>query len=203
LEHIRSNLLLDLGGVLVGADHNRAIQAFCALTNCKAQAVKSAIYESGLSSRLELGELNASRFRAAVCRRLGANLSSKQFDEAWCAGLSELDQIEALLKRLANERDLYMLSNTNSIHFEAVRSLFPSWIELFRGFHLSYEVGLAKPSPAYFEGALARFALTKEASIFLDDSPENVRGAEAIGIRAYRVGPAGLVVDDLRKWGLL
>ncbi len=202
MEHIRSSLLLDLGGVLVGADHSKAIQAFCALTNCETQAVKSAIYESGLGSRLELGELNASRFRAAVCRRLGANLSSKQFDEAWCAALFELDQTEALLKGFANEHDLYMLSNTNSIHFEAVRSLFPSWIGLFRGFHLSYEVGLAKPSTAYFEGALARFALTKEACVFLDDSKKNVRSAEAIGIRAYQIGTAGLVVDDLRKWGL-
>ncbi|MCP4680667.1 MAG: HAD-IA family hydrolase [Deltaproteobacteria bacterium] len=202
MEHIRSNLLLDLGGVLVGADHAKAVQAFCALTNNTTQAVKSAIYESGLSGRLELGELNASRFRAAVCRRLGANLTSKQFDEAWCAALFELDQTEALLKRFANERDLYMLSNTNSIHFEAVCSLFPSWIGLFKGFHLSYEVGLAKPSPTYFEAALARFALVKEACVFLDDSPENVHSAEATGIRAYRVGPAGLVVDDLREWGL-
>lgn len=60
----------------------------------------------------------------------------------------------------------------------------------------SYEVGLAKPDPAFFELILARIVQPPEAVMFVDDLPGNVRGARRLGIDArlhvWATGASGL-----------
>jgi HAD superfamily hydrolase (TIGR01509 family) len=48
----------------------------------------------------------------------------------------------------------------------------------------SYECGLSKPDPAAYEYALAALGADPERTVFTDDNPEYVRGAEAVGIRS-------------------
>lgn len=63
----------------------------------------------------------------------------------------------------------------------------------------SYEVGMAKPSPEYFEHVLAALDLPAERVVFVDDSPGNVRAARAAGVPAalHRTsdGAAGLASE--------
>lgn len=69
----------------------------------------------------------------------------------------------------------------------------------------SYEMGHAKPSPAYFEHIAATLHVPPEQIAFVDDAPPNVVGARAAGLRAAlhrtSTGAAGLA-DDLRSLGL-
>jgi HAD superfamily hydrolase (TIGR01509 family) len=81
--------------------------------------------------------------------------------------------------------------------------MFPAWIKLIEGFHLSFEIGLKKPSREYFELAVKRFLLDPKTCVFLDDGLDNILGAEALGIRAHKVGGRGLFADELRSWGLM
>ena len=63
----------------------------------------------------------------------------------------------------------------------------------------SYEVGHAKPSPAFFGHIVAELGLPAEQVAFVDDAPANVRGARLAGLRAalHRVGDgaSGLAAD--------
>ncbi len=72
--------------------------------------------------------------------------------------------------------------------------------ELYEG-HLdgefySCELGAAKPDAAYFEAVLEAVGVPAADVLFIDDSPRNVDGARACGIRAElhdpRAGAAGL-----------
>jgi len=40
-----------------------------------------------------------------------------------------------------------------------------------------------KPDPRIFELALQRFGIKAEETVFIDDNPKNVAGANALGIR--------------------
>ena len=197
------NLLLDLGGVLVGADHSLAIEAFSSLTGRDEEFMRAAIYKSGLIEQFETGAVGVSEFRAAVCRALEIEIPAQLFDDAWCRTVYELPETRGLLAELARRYRLYVLSNTNPIHFKAIQSMFPDWIGLIKGFHLSFEVGLTKPSRDYFDLAMKRFDLTPRACVFLDDSDENTSSASLFGIRAHTVGPNGIAASELRSWGLL
>ncbi len=48
----------------------------------------------------------------------------------------------------------------------------------------SHEVGLAKPDPKIFHLACERMAVTPTQSIFVDDVPENITAAAALGFQA-------------------
>lgn len=50
----------------------------------------------------------------------------------------------------------------------------------------SWEIGLAKPDPAYFERALAMIGAAPETVLFVDDRQENVDGARSAGLAAER-----------------
>lgn len=57
----------------------------------------------------------------------------------------------------------------------------------------SARVGIAKPDPRILELAAARAGVRPERCLFVDDGPENVEAAAALGMRAVRYrGPADL-----------
>jgi putative hydrolase of the HAD superfamily len=57
---------------------------------------------------------------------------------------------------------------------------------------LSFEVGVAKPDPGIFRVALERLGVAPEHAIFVDDVPEYLNGARAVGIRTVQIVRAGL-----------
>jgi len=65
----------------------------------------------------------------------------------------------------------------------------------------SSEVGVRKPAPEIYELALERLdGLSAEVSIFLDDLPSNIRGAEEVGMRGILVHPdPGSALAELRR----
>lgn len=48
----------------------------------------------------------------------------------------------------------------------------------------SYELGVAKPDPAFFSEAARRIAANPASILFLDDNAHNVEGARSAGFRA-------------------
>jgi 2-haloacid dehalogenase len=95
----------------------------------------------------------------------------------------------------------YALSNWSAETFGATRSRFP-FLDDFDGILISGEVGVGKPDPAIFREFLARFALTPEATVFVDDWDRNVAAARELGIVAVRFTDPAQLRRDLRDLGL-
>jgi putative hydrolase of the HAD superfamily len=62
----------------------------------------------------------------------------------------------------------------------------------------SCDLGLAKPDPAYFSAIINRLDVSGSAVLFVDDNPENVRGALVAGIRAEHF-PRGTGLPALQR----
>lgn len=62
--------------------------------------------------------------------------------------------------------------------------------------------GVAKPDAEIFELALDRFGLDAASTVFVDDSPANVAGADAVGITGVLFTSADELRADLRRLGL-
>jgi len=56
--------------------------------------------------------------------------------------------------------------------------------ELFDRTFYSYELGLAKPDPAYFGAVVDALGVRPEEAVFVDDMRANVLGAREAGLRA-------------------
>lgn len=60
----------------------------------------------------------------------------------------------------------------------------------------SYELGLAKPDPRYFEAVLNELGIEPEEFLFVDDQPANLIAARSLGIQVVRIEREGKVPDQ-------
>ena len=197
------NIVFDLGGVLIDLDFKSAINGLqkAGFTNVKEQL--QAFDREGifLFQKFELGEISADEFRASIRENSNVSLTDEEVDSLWNLMLLEIprEKLELILD-LRSKYMVYLLSNTNSIHWDYVcKNAFN-----YRGFRmddyfeetfLSYEMHLAKPDKAIFEKMLNDANLLPEETLFIDDLEANCKAAEEVGIHAhhYHIG------DDLSK----
>jgi 2-haloacid dehalogenase len=90
---------------------------------------------------------------------------------------------------------LYIISNFGDEFWEAFHPTQPIF-ERFDGIIISGKERLIKPDPAIFELALDRFALDPAETLFIDDIPANVAGAESVGIKGHALEE----VEGVRGW---
>ena len=195
------NIVFDLGGVLVDLDFKAAINGLqkAGFANVKEQL--QSFDREGIFQKFELGEMTAEEFRTAIRENSTVTLTDEEIDALWNAMLMEIprEKLELILD-LRGKYMVYLLSNTNSIHWDYVcKNAFN-----YRGFRvndyfeetfLSYEMHLAKPNKAIFEKVLHDANLLPEETLFIDDSEANCKAAEEVGIHThhYHIG------DDLSK----
>ena len=106
------------------------------------------------------------------------NLLGRAFTEA----LKSHAPVLELIKELGmNGVKLAVLSNTIEPHAKALRDagLYDGFDYLF----LSHEVGMRKPDAAIYQHALDELGTKPAATVFVDDDPENVKVAKALGIK--------------------
>ena len=113
--------------------------------------------------------------------------------------VGEREDSRPWLKALKKEGyRLYYLSNfADRVKREARDSL--TFLEEMDGGIMSYEVQLIKPDHAIFEALFAKYGLTPEESVFLDDSPENVKTAKDLGMYGILVLDQGQAMKELQK----
>jgi 2-haloacid dehalogenase len=99
---------------------------------------------------------------------------------------------------------LYAITNFAADTFAEAARRFPVLREGFRDVVVSGLEGLVKPDPAIFRLLLARNGgIDAVRCLFVDDSERNVRGAEAVGMRAHHFRDAATLEAELRTLGLL
>ena len=78
---------------------------------------------------------------------------------------------------------LYAITNWNGDKFRETKLRFP-FLNLFKDIVVSGDEGLIKPGQEIFQVLLQRNGLEAELCVFIDDSLKNVKGAEAVGMKA-------------------
>jgi HAD superfamily hydrolase (TIGR01509 family) len=112
-------------------------------------------------------------------------LTSSDFRRAMLAVIGQpIVGMDELVQRVAATVPLGLLSNTNPIHFdfclETLRVL-----QLIPSHFLSYELKSFKPESKIFERVREILKLNPGDVLYVDDLPENVEAASAIGFAGY------------------
>ncbi len=92
----------------------------------------------------------------------------------------------------ARDTPLYAITNWNQDKFRETKQRFP-FLNLFRDIVVSGDEKLVKPDADIYRLLLKRNGLEAGECLFIDDSPKNVAGAEAVGMKAHHfTSPEGL-----------
>lgn len=107
-----------------------------------------------------------------------------------------------LIKRIkaAGYRVFALTDNVHEI-VSHLKSNYTFW-PLFEGAIVSAEVALLKPQPEIYQALLAQFALEASETVFIDDMPYNVKGAESEGIAGVQFESACQCEQALQALGL-
>jgi 2-haloacid dehalogenase len=126
----------------------------------------------------------------------------RAYRERWVEMLGgEIEGTASIVRELrAAGVPVYALSNWSAETYPLTRALYPFLDEL-DGIVISGEAGIGKPDPAIFRLFLERFGLEPGRIVFIDDSPNNVAAAQALGIDAIRFEDAGQTRRDLVRLG--
>lgn len=97
---------------------------------------------------------------------------------------------------------LYAITNFGTEFWAMFRSTAPVF-DRFNDVVVSGAERLVKPDRAIFERAVQRFGIRPGEAIFIDDRLENVRAAEAFGMRGHHFQNAPRLRAELERLGLL
>ena len=119
------NIIFDLGGVLVGLDGQRCIDAFNAI-GCErvAEYVRLRL-TADLFLDIEEGSIDTAEFCAEVRRMTNCTATDHEIIGAWNTLLTEItDERKQRLKELRRAGyKVFLLSNTNDMHWEYTKEL--------------------------------------------------------------------------------
>lgn len=186
------NIIFDLGGVVLDIDYNLT------LTKLKQLGIYLPSHialtgEDEIFNLFDCGLISPKEFRERVYKTFKVSIPDHEFDEAWNNLLLNWDVNRLnLIEQLGRHCRVFLLSNTNSIHYEYYNKRL---IELtgkglkdyFYKAYLSFEVGLRKPQPEIFKLVMDENGLNPAHTLFIDDTQEHVKAAKGLGINAVHL----------------
>lgn len=185
------NLLIDFGGVLIDLDRQKCIDNFKKLGFENVEELLNIYHQQGLFLQFEKGLITPSDFRDGIRDMMKKDVSDRQIDSAWNSFLVEIPRYKLeLLLKLREKYVVYLLSNTNPIHWKwACKNAFPYRTfqveNFFERTYLSFEMKMAKPDPSIFEHVISDAGIEASETLFIDDSLENCQVAQQLGINTY------------------
>lgn len=196
------NLIFDLGNVLIDLDPKRTREEFRRLGLKDEADFFGGRASMELMLRFERGQASPEEFRNAVISSMTGNVTPDQVDAAWNAMLLEFPEHRVeLLKKLRRSYRIFLLSNSNHIHYIAYTKDFMKRYgfpmnELFDKMWFSQNIGISKPDPGVYRYVLSEGWLHPEEPLFIDDTLANVEAARKAGIQGWHLRP-GVDVSEL------
>lgn len=178
----RPLVVMDVGDVLITTSPMAQYKALAQMAGVTWQQVADCIEDSGIVTQLERGALDEDQFGSQVRQLLKRpRLSIGDIHQAWNRVIAEVEPIVAgAAAQLAPQARLVLASNTNPIHWRLVHArLRHHGIEAPAV--LSFQVGVAKPDPAFFT-ALRRAHPHLDGAVYIDDRADNVAAAARAGL---------------------
>lgn len=197
------NIIFDLGNVLLPIDFNAPVSAFRKIGLEDFEGLYSGINQSNLFDLLETGKITSLYFYDKMREISGYNWSNQQIDDAWTKIILDFrPSTIKMLESLAKTKRLFLLSNTNKIHFDVydaqIRERFnPEGLSsYFEKAFYSHEMGLRKPDPQIFISMAEIAGIQPSESLFVDDNEDNINTAKKLGFCTYLL-KSGTLVESL------
>ncbi len=191
INNSKEAIIFDLGGVLLNLDYDLTEKAFISLGMTNFGESYSQLQQTHLFDRFERGEVSSFHFINQLLDRLPLGATANQVVHAWDAMILDfpLKRLQ-FLEELSKKYRLFLLSNTNDLHIDAVRRSLEKAVghrnleQYFEKTYFSSAIGMRKPDSNIFEFVCSENKLDPAKTIFIDDSPQHVEGAKLAGIEA-------------------
>jgi len=182
-------VISDMGKVILHFDRGifyEKIAGFCPYS--KDEVERLTLQNFDIIVSFNEGAISPQEFYRLVISKLKAEIGYDEFYAIYSDVFFLNSSVLEIMKRLKRNYKLILLSNTDVMHFTFIKKRFPE-ILIFDDYILSYEVGAMKPDSRIYEEALKRTGFKPEECLFIDDTEENIEGAQRLGINVILMEP--------------
>lgn len=193
------NIVFDMGNVLLNFDPQVPLDAFCG-SDTEKEVIRRELFEGPEWVQGDLGLIrDGDRFdlvKERVPREYWDGL--KNCCDRWDICMRPIEGALPFCERLRElGYRLFLLSNASDAFYRYFPPAVP--VEYFDGMVVSADIHMIKPDRRIYEYLLEKYGLKAEECLFIDDRADNVEGARAVGMRAFRFqGDFSRVMEEFR-----
>ncbi|MCE0495466.1 HAD family hydrolase [Vibrio salinus] len=197
------NVVFDVGNVLVRWSPLEIARLTFGDTGSPEESAKS-IFQNSIWLDLNRGLFSESEAKDQYQQRVGLSELECQrlFYYVKQTQLMIYGSLDLLERVKAAGYGVYALTDNVTEIVDYLKSTYTFW-GLFDGATVSAEVGFLKPQPEIYHSLLECHELQAAETVFIDDMPHNVKGAEAVGISAIQFQNAFQCEQALKTIGLV
>jgi len=146
-----------------------------------------------LFEKFDTGSLSPAQFRSALCRIINVDVADSEIDRIWNKLLLDFPAHRVnLLQKLRKNYRVFLLSNTNFIHYNHFTLEFYEnynfrMVDLFDKVFVSHEIGIHKPDAGIYAFVLENADIAASETLFIDDSSANIEAAILHGISGIQI----------------
>ncbi|MEO7123137.1 MAG: HAD family phosphatase [Lacisediminihabitans sp.] len=179
--------IFDMDDVLYDFDWYRRMETLTAITGLPLEELRERWWNQGGEAAAEAGHYrSAEEYLEAFNQAIGHKLSEDQWIAARGGAMTPYPESIAAVERAAELGQVTLLTNNGPLTSKYLRALAPDLVPVF-GDHLftSSDYGSRKPNPEVFTAVLERYGVAPRDAFFADDLPENIAGAQSLGITSH------------------
>lgn len=181
-------LVFDLGNVLIDIDFMCCVGYWSRRAGVPPAKIIDRFRIDRHYKAFERGHLSPADYFDILRRQLGLKLNDSEMAAGWNRIiLGEKPGIRACILELKPHFPLFVLTNTNAVHAVEWGTRHQGLLQHFNHVFISSAMGCRKPDAAVYERVIADIGVPAGQIAFMDDAPENVQGAKAVGMRAFLV----------------
>jgi glucose-1-phosphatase len=200
--------VFDLGNVILPFEHRQiAVKLYERSRNRESTSPKDVFkfmfnVGKGLIDVYEEGLMSSLQFFMNLRDRYKLDIDYEEFVNIWNAIFFDDPDVNELILRLKGMGyPLFLLSNTNELHFSYIIEHYPI-VHVMDEWILSFEVGAKKPAKRIFDAIFEKIDVRPEEVFYVDDIPEYVEAARNLGINGLVFKTAGQLRQALEENGI-
>lgn len=199
------NIIFDMGSVILNLDFLKTELAFAEYGIGNFNQYYTLQTATPVFEQLETGKISPEDFYDVFRKITLSTISNQQIEIAWNAMLLDFPTERiSLLKELRSKYQIYLLSNTNEIHYRHIMKIFKEqndgedFNDIFIKAYYSHQLGMRKPDKIIFETVLKDADLLAGETIFIDDAIANIESAKSTGLQTIHLpSPKTILELDL------
>ncbi|MEP2990055.1 MAG: HAD family phosphatase [Parasphingorhabdus sp.] len=197
------NVVFDIGNVIVKWDPHNIVERTFGADRTNVDFVQSIFPGNNVWLPLNKGEITAEQAMQRYRDQYG--FSEAETDKLWQNVLASMDLIPGTIELMdqlqKNGYRLFALSDNVHEIVTYLKSEYDFWPR-FEGAVVSAEVALLKPDPQIYRHLLDSSDLNASETVFMDDMPKNVDGAQSVGMAAIQFSTVDQAKHELIDLGL-
>jgi FMN phosphatase YigB (HAD superfamily) len=185
------NIIFDYGNVIFAIDFRIAQKALAELGIPNIENFFGHKGHDNLFNDLETGAISPAQFRDGIrAAAQNPDIKDEAIDAAWNSLLIGVPpNVHDVLLEVKKHYRTFLLSNTNQIHYDYIMKYLKSEFDVENNDHLfekayySQLMFLRKPNVEIFQQVLKENNLDPAETLFIDDSPQHLVGAQKAGLQ--------------------